>query len=91
MTNARVRASVPVELDRLRCRSLRDRASAPPALWGSLVVAGGIPVGLRFVVGHILRARRQSRIGGWCTLQRERENSARERAMRSTTGLYGHR
>ena len=65
--------------------------AAPPALWVSLVVAAGILVGLRFVVGHILRTRRQSRSGGWSTLQRERENSARQRAMRSTRRLYGHR
>ena len=65
--------------------------AAPPALWVPLVVAGGILVGLRFVVGRILRTRQQSRIGGWSTLRRERENSARQRAMRSTAGLYGHR
>ena len=63
-------------------------AAAPPALWASLVAAGGILIGLRFVVVH---TRLQRRIGGWSTLRRERENSARQRAMRSTGGWYGHR
>ena len=78
-------------LDAAACKAPHLVGAAQPALWASLVVAAGILVGLRFVVGHILRTRRQSRSGGWSTLRRERENSARQRAIRSTRRLYGHR
>ena len=63
--------------------------AAPPAPWVSLVVAGAILVG--FVGGHLLRTRLQRGIGGWSTLRRERETSARRRASRSKRGLYGRR